>query len=337
MTSLSDDASRTNLLLNGMIGRDLASRSAGQRRSGCRRNAGRFYLLAHAGRFRRLERQHRRFTSTPVATASAFRQVPGMGPVIDVRIRFSRDPVASPPTPPRATSNAPSPRGEVKGTGNLGTCLPAEHANLSAGEGFRRRKWRPSGRTAHLRPICADTKMRAQHGRAAPSLPLDNNRPAQGPPRQNPVRQKTWDGNFPAPRAQGRLRELAGGARYRVRSPKAPPPALRSGAQEKASGPNPPAHVPAPQRLEQLRQGLVERPLLSLLRRVDQLRDRECQKTQITSRHIKRPRRRATLPPALTSSRPAALRSRLAQLSGIVRPLFRQGIFRPFYAAPFGD
>ena len=63
MTSLSDDASRTNLLLNGMIGRDLASvgapasvvATASQRRA--------IHLLAHAGRFRRLERQHRRFNS----------------------------------------------------------------------------------------------------------------------------------------------------------------------------------------------------------------------------------------------------------------------------------
>src|ERR1700722_17145723 len=44
-----------------------------------------------------------------------------------------------------------------------------------------------------------------------------------------------------------------------------------------------------------------------------------------------------TFPLTRISSRPAASRSRSAQLSGIVRPLFRQGILRTFHAAPFGD
>src|ERR1700722_14431011 len=44
-----------------------------------------------------------------------------------------------------------------------------------------------------------------------------------------------------------------------------------------------------------------------------------------------------TFPLTRISSRPAASRSRSAQLAGIVRPLLRQGILRTFHAAPFGD
>ena len=64
MTSLGDDASQTSLLLNGMIGRDLASVGApASVVAAAVATPGDFDLLAHAGGFRRLERQHRRFNA----------------------------------------------------------------------------------------------------------------------------------------------------------------------------------------------------------------------------------------------------------------------------------
>jgi hypothetical protein len=83
MTSLSDDASRTSLLLNGMIGRDLASVGAPASvvAAAVATPGDSIYWLTPAD-FAAWN-VNIDSTPTPVVTASAFRQAPGMGPVID--------------------------------------------------------------------------------------------------------------------------------------------------------------------------------------------------------------------------------------------------------------
>jgi hypothetical protein len=84
MTSLSDDASQTSLLLNGMIGRDLASVGAPASvvAAAVATPGDSIYWLTPAD-FAAWNVNIVDSTPTPVATASAFRQAPGMGPVID--------------------------------------------------------------------------------------------------------------------------------------------------------------------------------------------------------------------------------------------------------------
>jgi hypothetical protein len=84
MTSLGDDASQTSLLLNGMIGRDLASVGAPASvvAAAVATPGDSIYWLTPAD-FTAWNVNIVDSTPTPVATASAFRQAPGVGPVID--------------------------------------------------------------------------------------------------------------------------------------------------------------------------------------------------------------------------------------------------------------
>jgi hypothetical protein len=84
MTSRSDDASQTSLLLNGMVGRDLASVGAPASvvAAAVATPGDSIYWLTPAD-YAAWNVNIVDPTPTPVATVSAFRQAPGMGPIID--------------------------------------------------------------------------------------------------------------------------------------------------------------------------------------------------------------------------------------------------------------